>query len=57
MRRAGRHGNFILTDVSDAEAVESAASQIEEQLGPIDIWINDAMASVFSPGLPLPESL
>lgn len=40
---------FIPTDVSDAEAVESAASQIEEQLGPIDIWINDAMVSVFSP--------
>jgi len=40
---------FIPTDVSDAEAVESAACQIEEQLGPIDIWINDAMVSVFSP--------
>jgi NADP-dependent 3-hydroxy acid dehydrogenase YdfG len=40
---------FIPTDVSDADAVENAASQIEEQLGPIDIWINDAMVSVFSP--------
>ncbi len=37
------------TDVADAEQVENAAQQVEEQLGPIDIWINDAMASVFSP--------
>jgi NAD(P)-dependent dehydrogenase (short-subunit alcohol dehydrogenase family) len=40
---------FIPTDVSDAQAVESAATQIEEQLGPIDVWVNDAMVSVFSP--------
>ena len=40
---------FIPTDVSDAEAVERAASQIEQELGPIDIWVNDAMVSVFSP--------
>jgi NADP-dependent 3-hydroxy acid dehydrogenase YdfG len=40
---------FIPTDVSDAEAVERAANQIEQELGPIDIWVNDAMVSVFSP--------
>jgi NAD(P)-dependent dehydrogenase (short-subunit alcohol dehydrogenase family) len=40
---------FIPTDVSDANAVESAAEQIEQQLGPIDVWVNDAMVSVFSP--------
>lgn len=39
----------IPTDVSDAEAVEYAATIVEEQLGPIDIWVNDAMVSVFSP--------
>jgi NADP-dependent 3-hydroxy acid dehydrogenase YdfG len=39
----------ITTDVADADAVERAASAVEEQLGPIDIWINNAMASVFSP--------
>ena len=39
----------IPTDVSDASAVEHAATIIEEQLGPIDIWVNDAMVSVFSP--------
>ena len=36
-------------DVSDAEAVDSAASRVEEAFGPIDIWVNDAMVSVFSP--------
>ena len=36
-------------DVADAKAVEAAAEQVEKELGPIDIWINDAMTSVFSP--------
>ncbi|MGE3076237.1 MAG: SDR family oxidoreductase [Dehalococcoidia bacterium] len=36
-------------DVSDYEAVRDAAGQIEETLGPIDIWVNNAMVSVFSP--------
>ena len=44
---AGRRGLGIPTDVSDADAVEAAADRIEAELGPIDIWINDAMAGVF----------
>jgi NAD(P)-dependent dehydrogenase (short-subunit alcohol dehydrogenase family) len=36
-------------DVADADAVERAAERVEETFGPIDIWINNAMASVFSP--------
>lgn len=36
-------------DVSDASAVERAAAKAEEALGPIDIWVNNAMVSVFSP--------
>jgi NAD(P)-dependent dehydrogenase (short-subunit alcohol dehydrogenase family) len=39
----------ISVDVSDHEAVESAAQRVEEELGAIDIWINNAMTSVFSP--------
>jgi len=35
--------------VADADQVETAAAAVEEHLGPIDIWINDAMVSVFSP--------
>ena len=37
------------TDVADPEQVERAAARVENKLGPIDIWVNDAMASVFSP--------
>jgi NAD(P)-dependent dehydrogenase (short-subunit alcohol dehydrogenase family) len=37
------------TDVADAEAVESAASAVEERLGPIEVWVNNAMVSVFAP--------
>ena len=39
----------ITTDVADAAAVESAAERIEYELGPIDVWINNAMATVFAP--------
>jgi len=37
------------TDIGNADRVEAAAAQIESDLGEIDIWINNAMASVFSP--------
>jgi short-subunit dehydrogenase len=36
-------------DVSNAEAVDIAAGKVEEEFGPIDVWVNDAMVSVFSP--------
>ncbi len=36
-------------DVSDADAMERSAQAIEREFGPIDIWVNNAMASVFSP--------
>ena len=39
----------IPVDVADAEAVEEAAETVERECGPIDIWINNAMVSVFSP--------
>jgi NAD(P)-dependent dehydrogenase (short-subunit alcohol dehydrogenase family) len=46
------HGGRALVlpvDVADPNQVEAAAQQVEDQLGPIDIWVNNAMASVFSP--------
>lgn len=43
-------------DVSDDQAVESAAASFEERLGPIDIWINNAMISVFSPVIEMEAS-
>ncbi len=36
-------------DVADADAVMAAAAQVEQELGPIDVWVNVAMTSVFSP--------
>ncbi|MBV8518337.1 MAG: SDR family oxidoreductase [Acidobacteria bacterium] len=36
-------------DVADAAAVEDAASQVEAAFGPIDVWVNNAMTTVFSP--------
>ncbi len=46
---AGGTAITIQADVADAEAVEAAAARVERELGPIDIWVNNAMASVFSP--------
>lgn len=46
---AGGKALVLPADVAEAEAVEAAAAQVEETLGPIDIWINDAMTTVFSP--------
>jgi short-subunit dehydrogenase len=46
---AGGKALVIPTDVSDAGAVEEAAQSVEENLGPIDVWVNNAMTSVFSP--------
>ena len=39
----------ISTDVGHVDEVEAAAGQVEDAFGPIDIWINNAMVTVFSP--------
>jgi short-subunit dehydrogenase len=39
----------IPTDTSDPQQVEAAATKVEATFGPIDVWVNDAMVSVFSP--------
>jgi len=48
-RRAGGVALVVPTDVADAAAVEAAAARVEAELGEIDVWVNDAFASVFSP--------
>lgn len=45
---AGGRGLVIPTDVADAAAVDRAAGITEQELGPIDVWINCAMATVFA---------
>lgn len=45
----GGQAIVLPADVADAEAVDRAASAVEERLGPIDVWINNAMASMMAP--------
>ena len=49
VERAGGRALAIPTDVADAAQVEAAAERAERELGPIEVWVNDAMASVFAP--------
>ena len=48
VERRGGHAVAIETDVADYEQVSSAAARVEEELGPIDVWVNDAFTNVFA---------
>jgi len=45
----GTRALVVPTDVADPDQVEAAAERAEQELGPIDVWINVAMTSVFAP--------
>jgi NAD(P)-dependent dehydrogenase (short-subunit alcohol dehydrogenase family) len=45
----GGRALVIPADVANAEEMEAAAERVERELGPIDVWVNNAMVSVFSP--------
>jgi short-subunit dehydrogenase len=45
----GRRAVAVPTDVADPDQVEAAADAVEDRLGPIDVWVNNAMTSVFAP--------
>jgi short-subunit dehydrogenase len=49
VRARGRSAHAVSCDVADADAVEHAAQAIEAALGPIDAWVNNAMATIFAP--------
>jgi NAD(P)-dependent dehydrogenase (short-subunit alcohol dehydrogenase family) len=49
VRAMGGEALVLPTDVADAAQVEAAAEAVEQAFGPIDIWVNNAMVSVFSP--------
>jgi NADP-dependent 3-hydroxy acid dehydrogenase YdfG len=49
VEQAGGRGVAFPLDVADAAAVEAAADRIERELGPIDVWVNCAMAAVLAP--------
>ena len=44
----GGKGLAIPVDVADADAVEAAAARVEAELGPISVWVNNAMTTVFA---------
>ena len=49
VEQAGGRALVVTADVADPDAVEHAAARAEDSLGPIDVWINDAMATIFAP--------
>ncbi|HVL77276.1 MAG TPA: SDR family oxidoreductase [Noviherbaspirillum sp.] len=46
---AGGQAIAIVTDVAEHDQVEAAAERVERELGPIDVWVNNAMATIFAP--------
>ncbi len=49
VREAGGRALPLVVDVSDPDAVETAASRVEDEFGPIDVWVNAAFTTVFAP--------
>jgi short-subunit dehydrogenase len=49
VRRLGGTALVLPADVADHDTVDAAAQEMERQAGPIDVWVNDAMATVFAP--------
>jgi short-subunit dehydrogenase len=49
IRAEGGAAVAIPTDVAHPDQVEAAAERIENELGPIDVWVNNAMVTIFAP--------
>lgn len=49
MGEHGRRALVVPTDVSNFDEVDSAAALVEDELGPIDVWVNNAMTTTFAP--------
>ena len=47
VEQAGGEALIVVTDVADENQVEAAADQVERAWGAIDVWVNDAMATIF----------
>lgn len=54
VRGLGGEALVLPTDVADEEQVEAAAAQVEAEWGVIDVWVNDAMATIFSDVMKIP---
>lgn len=49
VREAGGRALPLVVDVSEAQAVDAAATRVEDEFGPIDVWVNAAFTTVFAP--------
>ncbi|WP_026610163.1 SDR family NAD(P)-dependent oxidoreductase [Methylocaldum szegediense] len=49
LERAGSRVLVVPTDIPDPDQVDQATERVERELGPIDMWVNCAMVTVFSP--------
>ncbi|MBV9669920.1 MAG: SDR family oxidoreductase [Acidobacteriales bacterium] len=49
VEKLGGEALVLALDVANADEVDRAAEDLEERFGPIDVWVNNAMVSVFSP--------
>jgi len=49
VEKLGGEALVLPLDVADADALDDAASRIEDRFGPLDVWVNNAMATVFAP--------
>lgn len=49
VEQAGGKAIVLPADVADADAVENAAARVEHDFGPIDVWVNNAMTTIFAP--------
>ncbi|HXR77473.1 MAG TPA: SDR family oxidoreductase [Bryobacteraceae bacterium] len=51
VEEAGGKALVLPADVADAKQVDKAAERVEQELGPIDVWVNVAMTTIFAPFL------
>ena len=49
IKAAGGRALVVPVDTADAHQLDLAAQRVEAELGPIDVWVNDAFTSVFAP--------
>ncbi|MFC7303298.1 SDR family oxidoreductase [Streptomyces monticola] len=49
VQRAGGEALVVPVDMADAKAVEDAGQRVAQELGPVDVWVNNAFAGIFAP--------